>query len=202
MLWKSVSWFFAGSITTLIANEFNLYIMQRRIQDPVFVLHDSDYELLLWNVWTTKGVTPYFQSGTFSVTLYIANLLHARSRIWTSKDPKLRFCWTMFCSSDNNYTTTPLVFIIGFYFFISYLFNAELFLICSLILRILVRLLYISVVVMDRIVYINNVLLQIFIYRNFQSFHNIIKVKISAHFSMSVITLLSSGSVMLLFFCD
>ena len=116
MLWKSVSWFFAGSITTLIANEFNLYIMQMRIQDPVFVLHDSDYELFLWNGWTTKGVTPYFQPGTFSVTLYIANLLHARSRIWTCKDPKLRFCWITFCSSDNNYTTTPLVFIIGFTF--------------------------------------------------------------------------------------
>ena len=59
--------------------------------------------------WPTKGAEPYFQPGSLSEILTIANLRHAASRIWICAEPEFRLSWIKLCSSDNHYTTAPLL---------------------------------------------------------------------------------------------
>ena len=69
--------------------------------------NDDDDKLFLWYGWQTKGVSSYFQLGSFAEILTIANLRLAASRIWTCAEPDFVLCWRKLCSSDNHYTTAP-----------------------------------------------------------------------------------------------
>lgn len=55
---------------------------------------------------TTKGVKSFFQRGTFTETLLIANLRYATKSIWTCAESEFRqFCWI----SDSHYTTARFI---------------------------------------------------------------------------------------------
>ena len=71
---------------------------------------DDDHdELFSWNGWPAKGFHPYFQSGPLLERLTFTNLRHATSRIWTCREPDIRFSWMKLCSSNNYFTTVPLI---------------------------------------------------------------------------------------------
>ena len=62
-----------------------------------------------------KAFTPYFQPGTLSEILTIANHRHDVSKVWTCAESEFRLCWKL-CSSDNHYTSVrnyPQVFYKG-----------------------------------------------------------------------------------------
>ena len=96
MMWLLIS------IMKRCAERCSLQLYQTSSSMVVKLVDDDDCELLLWNGCLTKEIKPYFQLGPLSEILIIADLPHTASRIWTCAQSEL-------CSSDNHYTTVPLM---------------------------------------------------------------------------------------------
>ena len=112
LLWHSRSF---GS--NIISNFFSfffhvfLFLLTQRLKFQFQSRFDSstielvfDNELYLRNGWLIKGFKPYCQLRPLLEILTIANLRHAKSRIWISAEPEFRLCWMKLRSIINNFT--------------------------------------------------------------------------------------------------
>ena len=68
-----------------------------------------DDKLFCGMVYRQKAFRLYFQPKPLPEILTIANLRHAASRIRTCAEPEFSICWVKLCSSDNYYSTAPLM---------------------------------------------------------------------------------------------
>ena len=90
--WRKICWF------------FDLMMMMMMMMMMMIM------NFFLWYGWPTKGVSPYFQPGPLSEILTSLNLRHAASRVWACAEPEFRLSWMELYSSDNRYTTAPLIY--------------------------------------------------------------------------------------------
>ena len=76
-------------LSEFIENFWNVELQLIKIlKDQFFV--NMNWIVFLWYGWPMKGISPYFQPGSLSEILTIANVRHAASRVWACAEPEFR----------------------------------------------------------------------------------------------------------------